>query len=34
LWENFGFVANGLLAGAITLLGVLICLLFVHEGEA
>jgi predicted MFS family arabinose efflux permease len=34
LWENFGFFANGLLAGAITLLGVLICLLFVHEGEA
>jgi predicted MFS family arabinose efflux permease len=33
LWERFGFSANGLLAAAVTLLGVLICLLFVHEGE-
>jgi predicted MFS family arabinose efflux permease len=33
LWEDFGFIANGLLAGALTLLGVLICLLFVREGE-
>jgi predicted MFS family arabinose efflux permease len=33
LWERFGFKANGLLAAAATLLGVLICLLFVREGE-
>jgi predicted MFS family arabinose efflux permease len=34
LWESFGFFANGLLAGALTLLGVFICLLFVHERES
>jgi predicted MFS family arabinose efflux permease len=34
LWERFGFIANGLLAGFVTLLGVLICLLFVREGES
>jgi predicted MFS family arabinose efflux permease len=33
LWERFGFVANGLLAGGMTLLGVIACLLFVREGE-
>lgn len=33
LWERFGFSANGLLAATMTLLGVLICLLFVREGE-
>jgi predicted MFS family arabinose efflux permease len=33
LWERFGFVANGLLAAAMTLLGVVVCLLFVREGE-
>jgi predicted MFS family arabinose efflux permease len=33
LWERFGFSANGLLAAIMTLLGVLICLLFVREGE-
>jgi predicted MFS family arabinose efflux permease len=33
LWERFGFVANGLLAAGMTLLGVVICLLFVREGE-
>ncbi len=33
LWQQFGFVANGLLAGALTLLGVVICYLFVREGE-
>jgi predicted MFS family arabinose efflux permease len=34
LWERFGFVANGLLAAGMTALGVIVCLLFVHEGEA
>jgi predicted MFS family arabinose efflux permease len=33
LWQQFGFAANGLLAGALTLLGVVICYLFVREGE-
>jgi predicted MFS family arabinose efflux permease len=33
LWQQFGFVANGLLAGGLTLLGVVICYLFVREGE-
>jgi predicted MFS family arabinose efflux permease len=33
LWQQFGFVANGLLAGGLTLLGVVICFLFVREGE-
>jgi DHA1 family inner membrane transport protein len=33
LWERFGFIANGLLAAGMTLLGVVICLLFVREGE-
>jgi len=33
LWLRFGFVANGLLAGGLTLLGVVICLLLVREGE-
>jgi predicted MFS family arabinose efflux permease len=34
LWERFGFVANGLLAGSISLLAVIVCLLFVREGES
>jgi predicted MFS family arabinose efflux permease len=34
LWEAFGFSANGLVAGLLTLLGMLACLLFVREGEA
>jgi predicted MFS family arabinose efflux permease len=34
LWERFGFVANGLLAAGMTALGVIVCLLFVREGEA
>jgi predicted MFS family arabinose efflux permease len=33
LWQQFGFVANGLLAGGLTLLGVVICYVFVREGE-
>jgi predicted MFS family arabinose efflux permease len=33
LWAGFGFVANGLLAAAMTLLGVAVCFLFVREGE-
>jgi predicted MFS family arabinose efflux permease len=33
LWQQFGFAANGLLAGGLTLLGVVICYLFVREGE-
>ncbi|MDQ2996323.1 MAG: MFS transporter, partial [Chloroflexota bacterium] len=33
LWQQFGFAANGLLAGGLTLLGVAICSLFVREGE-
>lgn len=33
LWQQFGFAANGLLAGGLTLLGVAICFLFVREGE-
>jgi predicted MFS family arabinose efflux permease len=33
LWERYGFVANGLLGGGLTLAGVAICLLFVREGE-
>jgi predicted MFS family arabinose efflux permease len=33
LWERFGFTANGLLAATVTLLGVLVCLLVVREGE-
>jgi DHA1 family inner membrane transport protein len=33
LWERFGFVANGLLAAFMTLLGVVICLVCVREGE-
>ena len=34
IWAEFGFVANGLLAGSMTALGVIVCLLFVREGEA
>jgi predicted MFS family arabinose efflux permease len=34
LWEHFGFIANGLLAAGMTTLGVVVCLLFVREGEA
>ncbi len=33
LRSGFGFEANGLLAGALTLLGVLLCFAFVGEGE-
>jgi predicted MFS family arabinose efflux permease len=33
LWQQFGFAANGLLAGGLTLLGVAICFRFVREGE-
>jgi predicted MFS family arabinose efflux permease len=33
VWEHFGFAANGLLASVMTLVGVIICLLFVREGE-
>lgn len=33
LWAHFSFVANGLLAASMTALGVIICLLFVREGE-
>ena len=33
LWQQYGFAANGLLAGGLTLLGVVICYLFVREGE-
>ncbi|MFL5804857.1 MAG: MFS transporter [Roseiflexaceae bacterium] len=33
LWAHFGFVANGLLAASMTALGVIVCLLFVREGE-
>jgi predicted MFS family arabinose efflux permease len=33
IWTEFGFIANGLLAGTMTALGVIICLLFVREGE-
>jgi predicted MFS family arabinose efflux permease len=33
LWGRFGFVANGLLAASMTALGVVVCLLFVREGE-
>jgi predicted MFS family arabinose efflux permease len=33
LWETAGFLANGLLAAGVALTGVLICVLFVHEGE-
>lgn len=33
LWQTYGFLANGLLGCGLTLLGVLICLLFVREGE-
>ncbi len=31
--QQFGFIANGLLAATMTALGVIICLLFVREGE-
>ncbi|MFP4439959.1 MAG: MFS transporter [Chloroflexaceae bacterium] len=34
LWRNAGFLANGLLAGGLSLLGALICLLLVQEGES
>jgi predicted MFS family arabinose efflux permease len=34
LWQNAGFLANGLLAGGLSLLGALICLLLVQEGES
>ena len=34
LWERFGFVANGLLAGVVTLVGVIVCLFCVREGES
>ncbi len=33
IWTEFGFIANGLLAATMTALGVIICLLFVREGE-
>jgi predicted MFS family arabinose efflux permease len=33
LWQQFGFAANGLLAGGLTLLGVAIGFRFVREGE-
>lgn len=33
LWQGFGFIANGLLASGLTVLGIVICLLFVREGE-
>lgn len=34
LWQSAGFLANGLLAGGLSLLGALICLLLVREGES
>jgi predicted MFS family arabinose efflux permease len=33
IWTAFGFIANGLLAASMTTLGVIVCLLFVREGE-
>jgi predicted MFS family arabinose efflux permease len=33
IWTEFGFIANGLLAATMTALGVIVCLLFVREGE-
>lgn len=33
LWQNFGFIANGLLACGLTSLGVVVCVVFVREGE-
>lgn len=33
IWERWGFMAIGTLAAALTIVGVLICLVFVREGE-